>query len=143
MRQALATAASFLRGKRKVSYQRIDRISEQVRRQVDIIIRERLSDPRIQGTFSITRAEVTRDLRYAKIYVSVLEEEYRKPMMQALRSAAGFVRRELGMSMIIRYAPEILFEEDHNIEYGIHIASVLKQVQGEDEANEQPEADAE
>lgn len=120
-----------------MSYQRIDRISEQVRREVDRIIREQLSDPRVQGTFSVTRAEVTRDLRYAKIYVSILEEENRAPMMQALKKAAGFVRHELGRSMIIRYAPEILFELDNNIEYGIHIASVLKQVRPEEETNEQ------
>ena len=73
-----------------MSYQRIDRISEQVRREVDRIIREDLSDPRIQGTYSVTRADVTRDLRYAKIYVSILEEENRKPMMAALKKAAGF-----------------------------------------------------
>ena len=120
-----------------MSYQRIDRISEQVRREVDRIIRERLSDPRIHGTFSVTRAEVTRDLRYAKIYVSILEEADRAPMMAALKKAAGFVRHELGQSMIIRYAPEILFEEDHNIEYGIHIASVLKQVRPEEETNDE------
>lgn len=120
-----------------MSYQRIDRISEQVRREVDRIIRERLSDPRIHGTFSVTRAEVTRDLRYAKIYVSILEETDRAPMMAALKKAAGFVRHELGQSMIIRYAPEILFEEDHNIEYGIHIASVLKQVRPEEETNDE------
>ena len=120
-----------------MSYQRIDRISEQVRREVDQIIRERLSDPRIRGTFSVTRAEVTRDLRYAKIYVSILEEADRAPMMAALKKAAGFVRHELGQSMIIRYAPEILFEEDHNIEYGIHIASVLKQVRPEEETNDE------
>ncbi len=123
-----------------MSYQRIDRISEQVRREVDQIIRERLSDPRIQGTFSVTRAEVTRDLRYAKVYVSILEEENRAPMMAALKKAAGFVRHELGQSMIIRYAPEILFELDTNIEYGIHIASVLKQVhpqaEGDDEQDD-------
>ena len=116
-----------------MSYQRIDRISEQVRREVDRIIR----DPRIRGTFSVTRAEVTRDLRYAKIYVSILEEADRAPMMAALKKAAGFVRHELGQSMIIRYAPEILFEEDHNIEYGIHIASVLKQVRSEEETNDE------
>ena len=58
-----------------MSYQRIDRISEEVRREVDRIIREELNDPRVSGTFSITRAEVTRDLRYAKIFVSVLEDE--------------------------------------------------------------------
>ena len=120
-----------------MSYQRIDRISEQVRREVDRIIRDRLADPRIRGTFSVTRAEVTRDLRYAKIYVSILEEADRAPMMAALKKAAGFVRHELGQSMIIRYAPEILFEEDHNIEYGIHIASVLKQVRSEEETNDE------
>ena len=120
-----------------MSYQRIDRISEQVRREVDRIIREDVSDPRVRGTFSITRADVTRDLRFAKIYVSVLEEANREPMMAALRKAAGFIRRELGHSMIIRYAPELIFEEDQNIAYGIHIASVLKQVQPEvDETNE-------
>ncbi len=114
-----------------MSYQRIDRISEQVRREVDRIIREDVSDPRVRGTFSITRADVTRDLRFAKIYISVLEEENRVPMLAALRKAAGFIRRELGHSMIIRYAPELIFEEDQNIAYGIHIASVLKQVQPE------------
>ena len=119
-----------------MSYQRIDRISEQVRREVDLIVREQVSDPRVKGTFSITRAEVTRDLRYAKIFVSVLESENREPLMKALKNAAGFVRHELGKRMIIRYAPEILFEEDHNIEYGIHISSILKQVQAEEETND-------
>lgn len=120
-----------------MSYQRIDRISEQVRREVDRIIRESLSDPRIRGTFSVTRAEVTRDLRYAKIYISILEEADRAPMMAVLKKAAGFVRHELGQSMIIRYAPEILFELDNNIEYGIHIATVLKQVRPEEETNDE------
>lgn len=119
-----------------MSYQRIDRISEQVRREVDLIIREHLSDPRIKGTFSITRADVTRDLSYAKIHVSVLEEENSGPMLAALKKAAGFIRHELGERMIIRHAPELLFELDHNIEYGIHIASVLKRVQTEEKTND-------
>ena len=126
-----------------MSYQRIDRISEQVRREVDRIIRESLSDPRIRGTFSVTRAEVTRDLRYAKIYISILEEADRAPMLAALKKAAGFVRHELGQSMIIRYAPEILFELDNNIEYGIHIATVLKQVRPEEETNDEHDDDQE
>ena len=119
-----------------MSYQRIDRISEQVRREVDRIIREDISDPRVQGTFSVTRADVTRDLRYAKIYVSILEEENRKPMMAALKKAAGFVRHQLRENMIIRTSPEILFELDQNIEYGIHIASVLKQVHAEESSDD-------
>jgi ribosome-binding factor A len=107
------------------SYQRIDRISEEVRREVDAIIREELGDPRIGGTFSITRAEVTGDLRYAKIYVSVLEDERREELMEALKSAKGFIRRSLGKRMIIRYTPELIFVADKNIEYGVHIAKVL------------------
>ena len=67
-----------------MSYQRIDRISEEVRREVDAIIRGELHDPRIRGTFSVTRADVTRDLSYAKIYISILEEADRAPMMAAL-----------------------------------------------------------
>lgn len=107
------------------SYQRIDRISEEVRREVDAIIREELGDPRIGGTFSITRAEVTGDLRYAKIYVSVLEDDRRDELLEALKSAKGFIRRSLGKRMIIRYSPELIFISDKNIEYGVHIAKVL------------------
>ena len=110
----------------RLSYQRIDRISEEVRREVDRIIREDVSDPRVGGTFSITRAEVTRDLRFAKIYISILEEDKAAPVMAALKSAAGFIRRQLGHNLLIRYAPELIFTQDHNIAYGVHIADVLK-----------------
>ncbi len=110
------------------NYQRIDRISEEVRREVDRIIRDELHDPRIDGTFSVTRAEVTRDLRYAKIYVSVLEDDKRAPFLAACKSAAGYIRRALGKEMIIRTAPELIFVEDNNIAYGVHIAKVLKDV---------------
>ncbi len=103
-------------------------ISEEVRREVDRIIREEVKDPRIGGTFSVTRAEVARDLRYAKIFVSVLEEERRQPLMEALKSAAGFIRHSLAKEMIIRQSPELIFQEDRNIAYGAHIAQVLHEV---------------
>lgn len=112
-----------------MSYQRIDRISEEVRREVDRIIREELNDPRISGTFSVTRAEVTRDLRYAKIYVSVLEDDKREDLLRALKSAAGYIRRALGKGIIIRSAPELSFVSDQNIAYGVHIAQVLAEAQ--------------
>ena len=108
-----------------MSYQRIDRISEEVRREIDAIIREELNDPRIGGTFSVTRAEVTGDLRYAKIYVSVLENEKREELLEALKNARGYIRKSLGRRMIIRYAPGLIFISDKNIEYGVHIAKVL------------------
>ena len=108
-----------------MSYQRIDRISEEVRREVDAIIREEVQDPRVSGTWSVTRAEVTGDLRYAKIYISVLEDDKREELMNTLKSAKGFIRHALGRRMIIRYTPELIFVCDRNIEYGVHIAKVL------------------
>lgn len=108
-----------------MSYQRIDRISEEVRREVDAIIREELHDPRVGGTYSVTRAEVTGDLRYAKIYISVLEDDRRDSLMEALKKAKGYIRHALGKRMIIRYTPELVFVSDKNIEYGVHIAKVL------------------
>lgn len=124
-----------------MSYQRIDRISEEVRREVDRIIREELNDPRISGTFSVTRADVTRDLRYAKIYVSVLEDDKREPLLAALKSASGYIRRALGKGILIRYSPELSFVSDQNIAYGVHIAKVLADAQKtEGEQNEGAES---
>ena len=125
------------------SYQRIDRISEEVRRELDAIIREELNDPRVDGTFSITRAEVTGDLRYAKVYVSVLEDDKRDGLMDALKNAKGFIRRSLGKRMIIRYAPELIFVSDKNIEYGVHIAKVLSEtIKTSDHAEEPDETES-
>ena len=116
------------------NFDRIDRISEEVKRELDQILRDELNDPRVGGTYSIVRCEVTRDLRYCKVGVSILEEERRKDMMAALKSAAGFVRRELGRRMDLRYVPEILFELDTNIKYAAHIDRLLKESEGKPHA---------
>lgn len=109
------------------SFDRVDRISPEVQRAIDAIIRDELNDPRIGGTWSIVRCEVTRDLRYCKVRISILEEEKRNGMMAALKNAAGFVRRELGRRVDLRYVPEILFELDTNIEYAAKIDRILKE----------------
>ena len=115
------------------SYDRIDRISQEVHKALDEIIRYDLRDPRIAGTWSIVRCEVTRDLRYCKVRVSILEEERRKEMMAALKKASGFIRRELGRNVDLRYVPELQFELDTNIEYAAHINQLLKETQRHDE----------
>ena len=116
---------------------RIDRISEEVRHALDAIIRE-MNDPRISGTYTVTRADVTRDLRYAKVYVSIMEDEKADDMMKALKKAAGFIRRELGYRAQLRYTPELIFVRDQNIAYGAHIAQVLREVEvDENHATEQ------
>ena len=111
------------------AYDRIDRISEEVHKAVDRIIRDEVNDPRVGGTWSIVRCEVTRDLRYAKVRISILEADRRKPMMEALNRAAGFIRRELGHEVDLRYVPEVQFELDTNMEYAAKINRILKENQ--------------
>ena len=120
---------------------RIDRISEEVRHALDAIIRE-MNDPRITGTYAVTRADVTRDLRWCKVYVSVLEDDKAENMIKALKKAAGFIRHELGARVDLRYTPELLFERDRNIAYGAHIAQVLKDVAPREEEEHDDGAEA-
>ncbi len=112
------------------AYDRIDRISEEVRRALDKIIREDVRDPRVCGTFSIVRADVTRDLKFCTVRVSVLENELREPLIAALKKAAGFIRRELGRRVQLRSTPELIFELDTNIEYAARISQILKNSEG-------------
>ena len=116
---------------------RIDMISEEVRREADKIIREDMHDPRLGGTYCITRAEVTRDLRYAKMYVSILEDDKAEGVIAALKSGAGFIRRELGHRLSLRYTPELLFVRDQNIAYGVHVAAVLRDIAPKTEESDQ------
>ncbi len=122
-------------------FQRIDRISEELRRDLDAIIREEMNDPRTDCTWSITRAEVTGDLRFAKVYVSVLEDDRRDQLLDALKNAKGYLRKALGRRMIIRSAPELIFVNDRNIAYGVHIAKVLAETGISDLAEKEKEND--
>ena len=98
---------------------RIARINEEIQRQISADIR-RLKDPRVSGSgmVSVTRVDTTGDLRYAKIYVSVLDKSQEKDVLKGLKSAGGFLRRELGSALGLRYTPELIFEADDSISLG-------------------------
>lgn len=105
---------------------RIDKINEEVRRELATVIRE-LKDSRIPMMTSVVAVHVTNDLRYAKAYISVMgDEQTQKKALEGLKSAAGFVRREMGKRVDLRYTPEFVFELDHSIEHGAHIEELLK-----------------
>lgn len=114
---------------------RINRINEEMKREMGAILRE-LKDPRIPLMTSVVAAEVTQDLRYAKVYVSVLgDETVQKEALVGLKKASGFVRREVGKRLNLRITPEIQFALDHSIEHGAHINELLARAQrsaGED-----------
>lgn len=105
---------------------RIDKINEEVRREVAEVIRS-LKDSRIPMMTSVVAVNVTKDLRYAKVYVSVMgDEATKKKAIEGLKSAAGFVRREMGRRVDLRYTPEFIFELDRSIEHGAHINDLLR-----------------
>ena len=104
---------------------RIGRINEEIQRELASAIRN-LKDPRVQKTMiSITRVETTPDLRYAKIYVSFLQKDCAKEAIKGLKSAGGYLRRELGATLQLRYTPELVWEEDDSITHGAHILDIL------------------
>ena len=105
---------------------RIGRINEEIQRELSDQFR-RLKDPRVSsGMVSITRVDTTGDLRYARVYVSALDKSQEKEVLKGLKSAAGFLRRELGRALQLRYTPELQFIPDDSIQYGAHILEVLR-----------------
>ena len=106
---------------------RIGRINEEIQRELAEQLR-RLKDPRVSqvGMVSVTRVDTTGDLRYAKVYISVLDKTQEKDVLKGLKSASGFLRRELGRSLQLRYTPELQFIADDSIAYGAHILEVLR-----------------
>ena len=104
---------------------RIGRINEEIQKELSSLIRS-LKDPRVQNTMiSITRVEATPDLRYAKIYVSFLQEDRAADALKGLKSAGGYLRRELGSALNLRYTPELVWELDDSITYGARMLELI------------------
>ena len=106
---------------------RIGRINEEVQRELSELIRS-LKDPRVQTMLSITRVDTTSDLRYAKVYVSLLDRSCAKEVLAGLKSSGGFLRRALGKSLQLRYTPELQWQEDDSIVHGAHILDILSKL---------------
>ena len=113
------------------------RINEELQRELSALIRT-LKDPRVQQSMvSVTKVEATGDLRYAKVYISVLDKDKSKETLKGLKSAGGFLRREIGSRLQLRYTPELVFEEDDSIAYGARMFDLLRSLDiKEDDGNE-------
>lgn len=121
---------------------KIGRVTEDIKRELTAILRE-VKDPRVKDCFlSIVRVDVTNDLSYCTVYVSTMEGmERTKEAVLGLKSAAGYMRRELGHRLSLRHVPELLFKPTDSIAYGAHISRMLQGLQTEDrpENGETPE----
>ena len=112
-----------------MSSNRINRINEEIQKELSALLRT-VKDPRVQDTMiSITRVETTPDLRYTKVYVSFLQEERVKDAMAGLKSAAGYLRRQLGHNFQLRYSPEIVWSEDDSITYGARMLKLINSLE--------------
>ena len=108
-----------------MSSNKLARTNDDIQRVIAAKLRD-VKDPRVQqGMISVTRVETTGDLRYSKIWLSVMGLESEKEFKRGLKSASGWLRKELGASLNLRYTPELVFELDHSIEYGAHINEVI------------------
>lgn len=111
---------------------RIDRINELLRSEIAELISREIKDPRLAGLISVTEVDTTTDLRHAKVFVSVFgTEEDRASSLAALRSATGFLRREVAQRVTFRHMPELEFHLDTSLEHGDRIMRLLRQVADE------------
>lgn len=119
---------------------RIGRINEEIQRELADLIRN-LKDPRVQTIVSITRVDTTPDLRYSKVYVSVLEANRQQEVLKGLKSAGGWLRRELGARLQLRYTPELVFTLDDSLKYGAHMFDLLSRLEKKEQDKQEASDD--
>ena len=118
-----------------MSSNRIGRINDEIQKELSAMLRT-VKDPRVAASMlTITHVDTTSDLRCARVYVSALNCPDEKGLMKGLKSASGFLRRELGRCMNLRYTPELQFVLDDSIAYGAHILDMLNHVKPANPAN--------
>ena len=107
---------------------RMERVKEDIRRELSAIMRS-IKDPRLSPMTSVVAVEVTKDMKYAKVYVSVMgSEEEKKASLEALKNATGFIKRELGQRLSLRGVPHPSFVIDRSIDYGAHINELIAKI---------------
>ncbi len=107
---------------------RLGRIDEEYRKELSQIIGYELKNPNLTGLISVTRVRVTSDLKFAKVYVSILNSKNIKNTLAGLKKSSGYIRTELAKRVNLRNTPELIFELDDSMEYGAKIDSILKEI---------------
>ena len=107
---------------------RFERINEELKKEISNIINYELNNPNVTGLISVTKAKITQDLKYAKIYVSILNSKNIKETLAGLKKSSGYIRTEIAKRINLRITPELIFELDDSMEYGAKIDSILKDI---------------
>ena len=110
---------------------RLNRINEELKKEISYIISFELKNPDATGLISVTKVKITPDLKFAKVYVSMLNSKSKEKTLDALKKSSGFIRSGIAKKVNLRITPELIFEEDDSMEYGERIDSILKDLKGE------------
>ena len=105
---------------------RLNRINEELKKELSQIISYELKNPEVTGMISVTRVKITPDLKYAKVYVSILNSKNDEKTIEGLKKSAGFMRSQIAKRINLRITPELVFEKDDSMEYGMKIEAILK-----------------
>lgn len=110
---------------------RLNRINEELKRELSQIINYELKNPNVTGMISVTRAKITPDFKYAKVYVSILNSKNTQKTMEGLKESSCFIRSQIAKTINLRITPELVFELDDSLDYGERIDSILKDLKNE------------
>ena len=116
---------------------RLNRINEELKKEISNVLTFELKNPNVTGLISVTKAKITPDVKYAKIYVSILNSKNLEKTMQGLKDSAGFIRSQVAKTINLRITPELVFELDDSMEYGMRIDNILKEINENKEQKEQ------
>ena len=111
---------------------RFERINEELKKEISHIISYELNNPNVTGLISVTKAKITPDLKYATIYVSILNPNNLEETMEGLKKSSGYIRSEIAKRINLRITPELIFKVDDSIDYGAKIDSIIRQIHKED-----------
>ena len=118
------------------SNNRMIRINDEIKKEVSEIIRSELKDPRIGLITSVLKVETTNDLKYCKIYVSILGDDEKKgETIEGLKNASGFIRKQIATRINLRNTPELKFILDNSLEYGFKISKIIDDINGSSDKN--------
>ena len=112
---------------------RLGRVNEEIRKALSQIIDYEVKNPDVTGMISVTKVKVTPDLKYAKVYVSILNSKNTDKTMEGLKASSGFMRTSLAKKVNLRITPELVFEYDDSIEHGERIENLLREIKKQDE----------
>lgn len=107
---------------------RMDRVNEELKREISNVINYDLKNPNITGIISVTKVKTSPDLKSAKVYISLLNSKSKKNTLEGLKNATGYIRTEIAKRVNLRYTPELRFEVDDSMEYGARIETILKEI---------------